>query len=74
MENDASFSLSPAVADLLPCHCCIIVSATARILQIGHAAMAHRVSVKEEDAEDEVMLLECDDESEAGHQHLLQQL
>ncbi|CAE7299758.1 unnamed protein product [Symbiodinium microadriaticum] len=27
--------------------------------------MAHRVSVKEEDAEDEVMLLECDDESEA---------
>ena len=36
--------------------------------------MAHRVSVKEEDAEDEFMLLECDDESEAGHQHLLQQL
>ncbi|CAE7616788.1 unnamed protein product [Symbiodinium sp. CCMP2456] len=27
--------------------------------------MAHRVSVKEEDAEDEVMLLECNDESEA---------
>ncbi|CAE7567471.1 unnamed protein product [Symbiodinium sp. CCMP2592] len=61
-ENDASVLPPLAVADLLP-HS--VTSATTRILEFGHAAMAHRVSVKEEDAEDDSMLLERNDESEA---------